>query len=203
MTKTVLSVGSGSKQVELPKIFDEYQKITLDIDPTVFPDICMDARNLIHYNEKKFDAIYNSHNLEHFRFCDIQNVLDGFYLVLNDNGFAVIIVPDIYGVLKWMFENNLDLDAIVYEVPRGVVTIRDMIWGHTGEIRIQKDTEWFIHKTGFSKRLLQHLLYDTGFKTVIIEETGKELVAVAWKQELTYVPELDLGTNKLTKDNMT
>jgi hypothetical protein len=96
-------------------------------------------------------------------------------------------------------KNNYDLDQIVYEVERGVVTIRDMIYGHTGAMRKMTD-DWMLHKTGFSGRLLKHALYDAGFPTVVVEATGKEVVAVAWKKEQDYVPELNLSTNKLEKD---
>ena len=180
--KTVLSVGSGSKKTFMPEYFKDYTLKTLDINPDVNPDICMDARDLINWKGEKFDAVYSSHNLEHFRHHDVIKVLDGMYHVLKDEGFLLLIVPNAYGVIEWMIDNNKDLDAVVYEVPRGVVTVRDMIWGHAGNVRITPD-EWYLHKTGFSPRLLAHAIYDSGFKGTLMKHSEKEIITVATKQE--------------------
>ena len=180
--KTLLSVGSGSRSTELPSYFQDYELKILDINPIHNPDLCMDARDLVNYDGERFDVVYSSHNLEHFRHHDVLRVLDGMYHVLKDDGILYLVVPDILGVVTWMVENKLDLDAVVYEAPRGVVTVRDMIWGHAGNVRITPD-EWYLHKTGFSKRLLSHALYDAAFKSNVIEATGKEIIAVAWKKD--------------------
>ncbi len=159
----------------------------------------MDARKLTEWEGEKFDAVYSAHNLEHFKHTDTLTVLDGMYHVLKDDGIAVIIVPDIRGIMEWMVKNNHDLDHVVYEVEGGIVTIRDMVYGHAGTMR-KTDNDWMLHKTGFSKRLLKFALYDAGFPTVIVEATGKEVIAVAWKQQQDYVPDLDLSINRLEKD---
>ena len=191
MQKTVLSVGGGSRLTQMPPVFDGWKVEILDIDPSLNPDICMDARKLVNWDGKKYDAVYSSHNLEHFRHHDVLPVLDGMCHVLKDDGFLLLVVPDARGVVEWMVENKLDFDAVVYEVPRGPVTVRDMIWGHAGNVRVTPD-EWYLHKTGFSKRLLLHSLYDSGFKSVTIKENGKEIVVLAFKKEQSVMPEVSI-----------
>jgi predicted SAM-dependent methyltransferase len=200
LSKTCLSVGGGPKNTQLPGIFEGFEVKILDINPELNPDVCMDARKLAKWEGEKFDDVYSSHNLEHFRQTEVLQVLDGIYHVLKDDGIFVVVVPDAKGIMEWMVKNDYDLDQVVYEVMRGPITVRDMIYGHAGTIRKQ-DNEWMLHKTGFSARLLSHALYDAGFPTVMVEATGKEIVAIAWKKEQEYLPELDLTTkNRLEKD---
>ena len=42
----VLNVGGNSKAIALPPIFDGYEHLLLDIDPTGKPDLLCDAREL-------------------------------------------------------------------------------------------------------------------------------------------------------------
>ena len=92
--KKVLNVGGGSKQIQLPFAYDGFEHVLLDIDPRGSPDIVCDARNLTTLDAGQFDAVYCSHNLEHYYRHDVQKVLTGFLHVLKDNGFVHIQVPD-------------------------------------------------------------------------------------------------------------
>ena len=110
--KKVLNVGGGNKAIPLPSQYQEFEHILFDIDPKGFPDIVGDARNLFVLDGGQFDAVYCSHNLEHYYRHEVPTVLSGFLHVLKNGGFAHIRVPDIYAVMRIMLEKNLDIDDI-------------------------------------------------------------------------------------------
>src|SRR5438045_1858589 len=91
----VLNVGGGSKEIPLPPHYADWEHVLLDIDPTAKPDVVCDARGLSALPAAEYDAIYCSHNLEHYYKHDGIKVLRGFMHVLKPNGFAEIRVPDI------------------------------------------------------------------------------------------------------------
>jgi ubiquinone/menaquinone biosynthesis C-methylase UbiE len=98
--KRVLNVGGNNKQIPLPPHFQGYEHILLDIDPKGSPYIVCDARKLTSLDVDQFDAVYCSHNLEHYYRYDVPRLLAGFLHVLKEGGFAQIIVPDIQEVMK-------------------------------------------------------------------------------------------------------
>jgi predicted SAM-dependent methyltransferase len=98
--KKVLNVGGNSKEIPLPPQYAGFEQLLLDIDPTGSPDIVCDARNLTTLENGLFDAVYCSHNLEHYYRHDVPKVLGGFLHVLKEGGFAHIVVPDINEVMR-------------------------------------------------------------------------------------------------------
>lgn len=119
MIKKVLNVGGGSKKVPIPNYYADWEHLLLDIDPTVDPDVCMDARELSALPANQYDAIYCSHNLEHYFAHDVQKVLSGFLHVLKQDGFAEVRVPDIGAVMKEVVEKDMDIDDVLYNSEGG------------------------------------------------------------------------------------
>jgi hypothetical protein len=72
--KRVLNVGGNSKAIALPAPYADFEHLLLDIDPTGQPDIVCDARRLETLPADQFDAIYCSHNLEHYYHHDVAKV---------------------------------------------------------------------------------------------------------------------------------
>ncbi len=97
---SVLNVGGNSKETPIPEYFDGWHHLLLDIDATCNPDILCDARQLSGLEPGQFDAVYCSHNLEHYYKHDVAKVLKGFLHVLKPNGFAEIRVPDLDSVMR-------------------------------------------------------------------------------------------------------
>ena len=91
----VLNVGGNNKSMALRSYYTGWQHILLDIDAKGNPDIVLDARKLSQLPPSEYDAVYCSHNLEHYYRHDAPYVLQGFLHVLKEDGFAHIIVPDI------------------------------------------------------------------------------------------------------------
>lgn len=116
-------------------------------------DKIMDALNL-EYKNNTVDEIYSSHLLEHFGKRDVPKALKEWHRVLKYGGKLGMNLPN----LEWCLKNWLSKPE---EEKFGIVL--DMIYGLQ-----TNDGEY--HKTGFTKKRLEHLLRDAGFKDISIED---------------------------------
>ena len=183
----VLNVGGGSKAVAIPDHYDGWEHLLLDIDPKRGVDVVCDARQLAQkFPPSSYDAVYCSHNLEHYYRHDISRVLRGFLHVLTDQGFAEIRVPDIGELIKRMAAASLDIDSEIYKAPVGVITAHDMIYGYGVEIE-QSGQDFYAHKTGFSRATLARTILSNGFAEVYFATPLAllELRVLAFKQTAT------------------
>src|SRR4051812_19058162 len=98
--RSFLNVGGGNKNIPLPAYYEGWEHVLLDIDPKGKPDVVCDARQLSQLPTSQYDAIYCSHNLEHYYHHDVAKVLAGFLHVMKDNAFAHIRVPDMGELMK-------------------------------------------------------------------------------------------------------
>ena len=161
--RRVLNVGGGSKGVALPPHFQDWEQLRLDIDPRVGADLVCDARALREAADANaFDAVYCSHNLEHYYRHDVDKVLRGFLHVLKADGFAEIRVPDIGELIKLLAENDLDIEQEIYKANLGAITAHDMFYGYAPEIEASGQ-DFYAHKTGFSADSLLRALRSNGF----------------------------------------
>ena len=178
--KKVLNVGGYSKEIPLPPQYDGFEHLLLDIDPRGSPDIVCDGRNLTTLDAGQFEAVYCSHNLEHYYRHDVQKVLAGFLHVLKDNGFVHIRVPDIQEVMRVTIERNLDIDDILYQSPAGPIMVLDVLYGYSVEIE-RSGQHFFGHKTGFTRKSLENALRKAGFAKLYSGTGNFEVVALAFK----------------------
>ncbi len=162
----MLNVGGGSKAIALPPHFQDWEQLLLDIDPRGGADLVCDARALRQtVDANVFDAVYCSHNLEHYYRHDVDKVLQGFLHVLKNEGFAEIRVPDIGGLVRLLARDGLDLEQEIYRSPAGPITAHDMIYGYGPEIE-QSGQDFYAHKTGFSADTLVRALRASGFAEI-------------------------------------
>ena len=178
--KKVLNVGGNSKAIALPAQYAEFEHVLLDIDPKGSPDIVCDARKLKTLEAGQFDAVYCSHNLEHYYRHDVQEVLLGFLHVLKDGGFAHILVPDIHEVMRVTIERGLDIDDVLYNSPAGPIMVLDVLYGYGVEIE-QSGQDFFAHKTGFTRKSLTTALHNAGFANIYSVTGNLEISALAFK----------------------
>lgn len=164
----------------MPAHYQQWQQCFLDIDPRWKPDILCDARELTTQPSGRFDAIYCSHNLEHYYAHDVPKVLAGFLHVLVPEGFAEIKVPDMRQVMEAMLERNLDIDEPLYGSTTGPITTRDVIYGYGAEIE-RTGNDFFAHKTGFTPSSLQRALNAAGFPFVFLGRGNLEASALAFR----------------------
>jgi ubiquinone/menaquinone biosynthesis C-methylase UbiE len=178
--KKVLNVGGNSKAIPLPPQYAEFDHLLLDIDPKGLPDIVCDARKLTALEASQFDAVYCSHNLEHYYRHDVPRVLAGFLHVLKDGGFAHILVPDINEVMRVTIERGLDIDDVLYQSSAGPIMVLDVLYGYSVEIA-QSGQDFFAHKTGFTQKSLINALQRAGFQRIYSVVGNLEINALAFK----------------------
>lgn len=180
--KTVLNVGAGKKGVFLPPWFDDWQHVRLDIDPGVSPDILIDARE-IGSLPGRYDAVYCSHNLEHYSPHDASVVVRGMRRVLKPDGFADILVPDVGSLLQQAGPNGWDLDTFLYQSTGGPILVRDILYGYERQIEYAEHPEYMMHKNAFSARTLSMLLSWCGFAHVFLASMNLDLRGVGFNAE--------------------
>jgi hypothetical protein len=184
--RCVLNVGGNDKKIPIPTHYTGWTHLLLDIDPTNKPDIICDARKLTDLPAARFDAIYCSHNLEHYYRHDGRAVLAGFRHVLKQDGFAEIRVPDIFALMKRCVSLNLDLEDVLWDSGKGLISVHDVIYGWGKQIE-ESGVDFYAHKAGFSAKSLGSFLLQAGFANVLVAERNEvcELSAFAFMIEPT------------------
>lgn len=180
--RNVLNVGGYSKSHLIPHIFSSWRHDLLDIDPSVKPDILCDARELWRLPPRDYDAIFCSHNLEHYYYHDLPKVLKGFNLVLKKDGFLYIVVPDIMAAMKAVLEEGKDFEDELYEVAGNNILVRDLFYG--SHIIIEKcNSDFMLHKNGFTESSLKKTLINNGFGYIHTQCSDYNLYAIAFKEK--------------------
>lgn len=182
--RKVLNVGGNSREIPLPPEFEGWDSFLLDIDERCDPDILCDARQLEHLQPAEFDAVYCSHNLEHYYRHDVGKVLSGFKHVLKDDGFVFIRVPDMAWLMRTVARNCLDIDDHLYDSAAGPIAVHDVIYGFGPEIE-RSGNDFFAHKTGYSRKSLVTILEAAGFPVVFSHCANFDVVAFAFKSPPT------------------
>lgn len=178
--KRLLNVGGGSKSIQLPPEYTGFEHVLLDIDPQGAPDIVLDGRQLGELAAAQFDAIYCSHNLEHYFRHDVPKVLGGFFHVLKPGGFAQIRVPDLTELMRRVVQGKIDLEETLYVSPAGPVAPIDVIYGLGRQIETS-GVDFFAHKTGFSDQSLARAVERAGFAPNFSRVADLEINLIAFK----------------------
>ncbi len=178
--KRLLNVGGGSKSIPLPPEYIGFEHVLLDIDPQGAPDIVLDGRQLGELAAAQFDAIYCSHNLEHYFRHDVPKVLGGFFHVLKPGGFAQIRVPDLTELMRRVVQGKIDLEETLYVSPAGPIAPIDVIYGLGRQIEAS-GVDFFAHKTGFSDQSLARAVERAGFAPNFSRVADLEINLIAFK----------------------
>jgi predicted SAM-dependent methyltransferase len=177
----VLNVGCSHPGIALPEVFAGWEQIRLDIDPAMQPDILGDAREMIKQDGEQVEAVYCSHNLEHYYPHEVAVVLRGMRHLLKPGGFCVIAVPDLVFAARAVVEQGPA--AVLYESPAGPITALDMIYGYAAMVAAGNGAH-YAHKTGFSRDSLAEALRAAGFGRVEMKPGDQfTLVAVGYRDE--------------------
>lgn len=180
MKRSVLNVGGGASR-ELPDIYKDWAQVLLDIDPAVKPDVVCDAKELRTLPRAQYDAVFCSHNLEHFYKHEVPAVLEGFLHVLNANGFAQIAVPDMQELFERVVTDCRDIDETWYVSAGGPISFHDVIYGWGKQVAL--GNVYYSHKTGFTEKTLAKALTKAGFHHVMTARDGGNLHAFAFKDK--------------------
>ena len=181
MPKEVLNIGGGSADFNLPPYYEGWRQVRLDIDLRHHPDVLLDARQLHTLPAAAYDAVYCSHNLEHYHRHDGVQVIRGMLHVLKPDGFADVRVPDMQVVMKMVAEKDLDVDDVLYKAPAGPILVRDVIWGYHVEIE-QSHNDFYGHKTGFTPASLKRFFLENGFALGAVATVNVELIGFFFRQ---------------------
>ena len=174
----LLNVGGGSRV--LPPRYEGCEQTLLDIDSSVNPDVCLDAKEIGRLAPNAYDVVYCSHNLEHFYQHDVDTVLKGFLHVLKPGGFADISVPNLEQLFKDMQVKNLDLQDIWYRNGSGLpITFHDVIYGWS--MAMSQGNLYYAHKCGFTASSFYKELESAGFTAIQIVLDSINITAKAYK----------------------
>jgi hypothetical protein len=178
--KRLLNVGGGSRQIPLPPEYAGYEQVLLDIDPLGEPDIVLDGRALKTLAGDQFDAVYCSHNLEHYYRHDVPRVLEGFLHVLKRGGFAQIKVPDMAALMQAVVSQSLELDDVLYPSAAGPITPLDVMYGLGRQIE-SSGVDFYAHRTGFTLKTLNKAVVQAGFEYNFCQLGNLEINLLAFK----------------------
>lgn len=149
MTRSLLHVGCGGDP--RPEWAKDYTETRFDIDAAQKPDIVGDMTALGEIGN--YDAVLCQHALEHLTFSDSAKALREFRRVLNDGGFAMVMVPDLEGVNA--------TDEPILQAPIGPITGLDMIYGLQSS-----DNPYMAHRSGYVRDTLDKAMRAAGFSKV-------------------------------------
>ena len=173
----LLNVGGGAGR-NVPAHYRDWDHDLLDIDPDVKPDIVCDAKELTTLPRSRYDAVYCSHNLEHFYKHEVPVVLAGFVHVLRPAGFAQIAVPDIGALFEAV--RGRDINDTWYVCGGGKISFHVVLYGWGAQV--EKGNAFYAHKTGFTKKSLTKALTEAGFaKVMVANDDFGNLHAYAFK----------------------
>jgi SAM-dependent methyltransferase len=178
-----LHVGCGPARPErLPVCFKtgNWQEIRVDIDPNVAPHIVASITDLSPVEDESVDAIWSSHNIEHLNSFEVPLALSEFRRVLRPDGFALITLPDMRAVARYIVEDRLD--EPLYQSPSGPITPLDIVFGHQDSI--ERGNHYMAHRTAFTATTLGNALLAAGFEEVRVHEGRRwDLWAIATMPE--------------------
>jgi len=177
--KLLLNVGCGPViRLTRTAIFEDWRQLRVDIEESVDPDIVADLTDLSPIESSTADALWSSHCVEHLYQAQVPGALREFHRVLKDDGFAVILVPDLQAVAERIVADKFD--EPIYNSGMGPVSAHDMFYGFGPAIAAGQTS--MAHRCGFTPTILVNLLNATSFAEFAIRRLGSlELLVVARK----------------------
>lgn len=88
---------AGCDRSLLPSFFQDCEEVRLDINADVKPDIVASITAMGDIGP--FEAVFCSHTVEHLRRFEVGVALREFRRVLSEGGVAVVVVPDLEGLV--------------------------------------------------------------------------------------------------------
>jgi SAM-dependent methyltransferase len=183
-------VGSG----HLPAMFDGWQHLRVDVDPQAAPDVIADIVDLSAISSESVDAVWAAHCVEHLYPHQVRPALAEFHRILNPNGFACIIVPDLQTIARYIVEDRLH--EVIYRSPAGPVTAHDILFGFGPAVAAGR---WrMAHHCGFTPTLMLQRLGEISFgETVLQRRPNLELAAIVCRRPFTTAAERDALLTRL------
>jgi predicted SAM-dependent methyltransferase len=174
---TVLNVGFGGVSLrDLPytEVFEGMREISLDIDSKHNPDILADVTNISHIPDNYVNCAYTSHMIEHIDYFKVSSVIKELLRVCKPGGYLRILTPNLQIIGDRIASGDL-LDT-VYDSAGGPISAIDIIYGYRHSIHRNR-VDFMIHRTGFSRKVFEHLAKEFNFDMDIQEaDNGVDLL---------------------------
>ena len=154
-----------------------WHEIRLDADERVAPDIVGSMTGMGAVPDDFADAIYSSHGIEHLYWHDVPSALAEFRRVLVDDGFAVIVCPDVQAAAQMIAEDRMFETAYVSQA--GPITPFDIVYSYRPFVRA--NPEWMSHHCGFTLSTLTAAVRQAGFEAIHGYRNNFELRLLASK----------------------
>jgi SAM-dependent methyltransferase len=173
--RLVINVGCGPPGGRLPPHFTDWRELRVDVDPAVQPDVVADLTDLSMIPAGSADALWASHCVEHLYAHEVPLALAQFRRVLREDGFALIVVPDLQSVAQYVAADHLH--ETLYQSAAGPITPHDMLFGHGAAIAAGQTA--MAHRCGFTPGMLQHCFRDQPFAELLLRRRLREFELVA------------------------
>lgn len=108
-------------------------------------------------NNNSVDLLYASHLIAYFSREEFKNILKEWFRVLKPGGILRLATPD--------------FDDMTTLYQSGGVELKDIIGPLYGKMRMGE--EWIYHKETYDFKTLNHILIDSGFKTIVYYDWRK------------------------------
>ena len=162
----VLHLGCGALgQTTLPPVFLGWRTIRVDTDPDAQPDFSGGLTDLHGISDGLADAVYSSQPIENLPPQAVPVALREIRRVLKPGGFALINLPDLQEVARYVCEGRLE--ELLYMSPAGPVTPLDMLYGHRPSMAF--GNAFRPPRTGFTSATFAAALIDAGFGSAILQ----------------------------------
>ena len=176
----LLNAGCGaSDRAALPAFFRGWRQIRVDVNADVKPDLIASITDLGAIPDGSIDAVWSAHCLEHLFAHEVPLALGEFRRVLNDTGFACLIVPDVQAIAEWIAGDRLH--ETLYESSAGPVSAHDVLWGF-GPAIARGETA-MAHHCGFTPTVFLGALNGANFGEIALRRRSNlELAALALRR---------------------
>lgn len=181
----VLCIASVAGQAVLPGHYAGWNKDYLSERPLDGARFVKSVLRLTELPAATYDAVYYSHQLNHFSLYQAGLILHGVRHMLTPGGFLHLKVIDVMAIIHQLSEKNHDLEDIAYLSAAGPISYHDVLWGQGIGISHEGSASKS-HRTGFSRKILDRLLFENGFlDTSYTAEPGSlELEVIAAAERL-------------------
>jgi SAM-dependent methyltransferase len=174
--RILVNVGCGPRNSSpLPRYFDTWQQLRVDVDAAVQPDILADLTDLSPIADASADAVWAAHCIEHLYAHQVKLALSEFRRVLREDGFVCVIVPDLQVVAQYVAADRLH--EALYDSPAGPVTPHDILFGFGAAIASGRTS--MAHRCGFTPSMLQRCFNELPYGEVLLRRRSAELELVA------------------------
>lgn len=177
--RLMVNVGCGPVvRLTRTAFFEDWRQLRVDIEDSVNPDIVADLTDLSPIATGTADALWSSHCVEHLYQAQVPGALREFHRVLKDDGFAVILVPDLQTIADRIVADKFH--EPIYNSGMGPVSAHDMFYGFGPSIAAGQTS--MAHRCGFTPTILVNLLNASNFAEYAIRRLKSlELLVVARK----------------------